>query len=167
MKKNTNSNSEGFVLDLTDFTVDGTDNAGTYANFSKFFADDLEAIEFQSNTMDHIHEQVYTGKAKFFLCNSFTTPDALLPMVLCRHIELSDYDEDGDLDEDVDVEDLQIIDAYSCVKDISLYHGQYGGTIVKVQLILTYLSPKNIGSAHYPPLQPKITVYGEMPDAMK
>ena len=167
MKKNTNSKkTQEYILDLTDFTVDGSDYAGSYGNFSKFFEDDLEAIRFQQEVMDYISEQVYTGKAKFYLNDSFTTPYAFFPLVLCKHIQLNEFDEDGDMDEDIDEEDLQIIEAYSCVKDISLYHGSYGGTIVKVQLLLSYFTPKNIGSQYYPPVHPKITAYGDMPDAL-
>ena len=55
MKKNTNSKkAQEYILDLTDFTVDGSDYAGSYGNFSKFFEDDLEAIRFQQEVMNYI-----------------------------------------------------------------------------------------------------------------
>ena len=88
MKKNSNSKkAQEYILDLTDFTVDGSDYAGSYGNFSKFFEDDLEAIRFQQEVMDYISEQVYTGKAKFYLNDSFTTPYAFFPLERMERLE--------------------------------------------------------------------------------
>ena len=72
------------------------------------------------------------------------------------------------LDELIQIEENQeIVDVYSCVKEIELYPGRFGGITVKIKLLLTYLSPERIDTKYYPPLHPQITAYGEMPEAVE
>ena len=73
------------------------------------------------------------------------------------------YDDDGNFDgEYEDEQSLDVVEAYSCIKDISLSYCSQGGMIAKVQLILTYLSDKNISS--YESEDIKIEVFGELND---
>ena len=169
MKKNINVNNEQeYILDLSDFNVDATDNGETYATFSKFFDDKMDAFELQKEIMDHINEQVRTGQAKYFLGESFCTPLAWFPMIRCKHINLEDYDEYGDYNGFDDEEGFQdIVDVYSCVKEIELYPGRFGGITFKIKMILTYLSPNNIDTEYFMPFNSKITAYGEELDEMK
>ena len=146
------------IIDLTGFGVDASDYAETFANFSKWFEEEDDAIMFLHETMDYIRELVASGEAKFFCCDSFHGPTGYLPMVRCKHLDCQEYNEDGDF-EGEDEDDLSVVDAYSCIKDISLSYCAEGGMIAKVQLILTYFSDKDIGS--YEPKTTKITTYGE------
>ena len=148
------------IIDLTGFGVDASDNAETYADFSKWFEEEEDAIVFLNETMDYVRELVASGEAKFFCCDSFHGPTGYLPMVRCKHLDCQEYNEDGEFEGDEEDEDiLEVIDAYSCIKDISLRYCSEGGMIAKVQLILTYLSAKDIDS--YEPETTQITTYGE------
>jgi len=168
MKKNTNSKkSQEYILDLSDFNVDATDSGETYATFSKFFDNQMKGFALQSEILSNINDQVRAGQAKYFLCESFCTPLAWFPMIRCKHINLEEYDEYGDYNGfEEDEENQDIVDVYSCVKEIELYPGRFGGITVKIKLLLTYLSPERIDTKYYPPMHPQITAYGEMPDAV-
>ena len=169
MKKNTNSKkSQEYILDLSDFNVDATDSGETYATFSKFFDNQMKGFALQSEILSNINDQVRAGQAKYFLCESFCTPLAWFPMIRCKHINLEDYDEYGDYNGFDDEEEFQdIVDVYSCVKEIELYPGRFGGITFKIKMILTYLSPNNIDTEYFMPFNPKITAYGEELDEMK
>ena len=147
-------------IDLSDFGVDASDYAETFANFSKWFEDEEEAIIFLNETQQYIRDLVASGEAKFFCCDTFHGPTGYLPMVRCKHLDCQEYNEDGEFEGDEEDEDiLEVVDAYSCIKDISLRYCSEGGMIAKVQLILTCYGDDNIGS--YEPKKAEIVTYGE------
>ena len=148
------------LFDLTDFIVDASDTAESFAIFKKYFADEREAFEFKEELMGYIYKQVETGKAKYCLCDSFTAPRSYFPMVLFKHVVCLDYNEYGEYEaEDEDEEDVEIVEVYDCVKDVSMYHAGEGA-LLKITLLLTYLTPQKIDKI-YKSKEVKIITYGD------